>query len=58
VLGATTSTGGAAAGEVEHADPPRANASPATATATKPRPRIIAAEITVTNHNAERLSGS
>ena len=56
VLGATTSTGGAAAGDVEHPDPARANTSPATATVTKPRLRIIAAQITVTNRNADRLS--
>ena len=58
VLGTDSSTGGAAPGEVEHADPARASASPATATVTRPRLRIIAAQITVANPIAERVPGS
>lgn len=58
MLGATTSTGGAAPGDVEHPDPPSANTSPATAAVTKPRLDIIAAKITVTNRKADRPSGS
>jgi hypothetical protein len=58
VIGTDSWTGGAAPGEVEHADAAPASASPTTATVIKPRLRIIAAEITVTNRNADRLSGS
>jgi len=58
VLGTDSSTGGAAPGEVEHADPATASASPATATVTRPRLRIIAAQITVANPIAERVPGS